>query len=75
MIKTLFIQELYGRGNESTERRLCERTSFRHFLHCPDNIPDARTIWLFHERLSSFGMASSLHQFKISEKEGKDRKN
>ncbi len=33
MIRTLFIQELYG------------RISFRHFLGYPEKMPDARTIW------------------------------
>jgi IS5 family transposase len=60
MIKTLFIQELYGLSDEATERELYDRISFRHFLHYPDKMPDARTIWLFRERLSSSGMDSKL---------------
>ena len=56
MIKTLFIQELYGLSDEATERELYDRISFRHFLHYPEKMPDARTIWLFRERLSSSGM-------------------
>ena len=60
MIKTLFIQELYGLSDEATERELYDRISFRHFLHYPDKMPDARTIWLFRERLSSSGMDKKL---------------
>ncbi len=60
MIKTLFIQELYGLSDEATERELYDRISFRHFLRYPDKMPDARTIWLFRERLSSSGMDKKL---------------
>ncbi|MHB8360150.1 MAG: IS5 family transposase [Thermoplasmataceae archaeon] len=60
MIRTLFIQELYGLSDEATERELYDRISFRHFLHYPDKMPDARTIWLFRERLSSSGMDKKL---------------
>ena len=41
MIKTLFIQELYGLSDEATERELYDRISFRHFLRYPDKMPDA----------------------------------
>ena len=60
MIRTLFIQELYGLTDESTERELYDRISFRHFLRYPEKIPDARTIWLFRERLSASGMDMKL---------------
>ncbi|MEM0156559.1 MAG: transposase [Thermoplasmataceae archaeon] len=44
MIRTLFIQELYGLSDESTEMELYDRISFRHFLRYPEKMPDARTI-------------------------------
>lgn len=56
MIKTLFLQGLYNISDEMLEKELYDRISFRNFLHYPDKMPDARTIWLFRERLSSSGM-------------------
>ena len=38
MIKTLFIQELYGLSDDATERELHVRISFRHFLHYPEKM-------------------------------------
>ena len=46
MIRTLFIQKLYGLADEATEKELYDRISFRHFLQYPEKMPDARTIWL-----------------------------
>ncbi len=60
MIRTLFIQELYGLTDESAEKELYDRISFRHFLRYPEKMPDARTIWLFRERLSASGMDMKL---------------
>ena len=60
MIKTLFVQEFYGLTDESTERELYDKTTFRHFLRYPDKMPDARTIRLFKERPSSSGMDRKL---------------
>ena len=55
MIKTLFLQSMYNLSDESMERKLHDRISFRNFLHYPEIMPDSRTIWLFRERLSSTG--------------------
>ena len=60
MIRTLLIQELYGLTDEGTERELYDRISFRLFLRYPEKMPDARTIWLFRERLSALGMDMKL---------------
>ena len=55
MAKTLFLQSMYNLSDESMERELNDRISFRNFLHYPETLPDSRTIWLFRERLSSTG--------------------
>jgi IS5 family transposase len=78
MIKTLFLQGMYNLSDEATEKELLDRISFRNFLHYPDKVPDARTIWLFRERLSESGMDKTIwkaimNRFKakgISVKEG-----
>ena len=55
MIKTLFLQSMYGCSDEAMEKELYNRIDFRNFLHYPEIMPDSRTIWLFRERLSSTG--------------------
>ncbi|EQD42285.1 transposase IS4 family protein, partial [mine drainage metagenome] len=55
MIKTLFLQSIYNLSDESMERELHDRISFRNFLNYPEIMPDSRTIWLFRERLSNTG--------------------
>ncbi len=59
MIRTLFIQELYGLTDESTERELYDRISFRHFLRYPEKLPDARIIAeIYFSRLSILTISS-----------------
>ena len=60
MIRALLIQELYGLMGKSTERKLFDKISFHNFLHYPEKMPDARTIWPFRERLSPSGMDRAL---------------
>jgi len=36
-------------------REIHDRISFINFLDYPERLPDARTIWLFRERLSTAG--------------------
>ena len=55
-IKTMFLQSMYGYADESMERELHDRISFRNFLNYPEIMPDSRTIWPFRERLSNTGM-------------------
>ena len=38
--------------DDQTEKEIHDRISFMNFLDYPDQYPDARTIWLFRERLS-----------------------
>lgn len=55
MIKALFLQGLYNIVDEKLEKELYDRISFHNFLHYPEKMPDARTIWAFRERLSDTG--------------------
>ncbi len=55
MVKALFLQGLYNIVDEKLEKELLDRISFRNFLHYPDKMPDARTIWALRERMSSTG--------------------
>ena len=56
MIKALFLQGLYNIVDEKLEKELYDRILFHNFLHYPDKIPDARTLWALRERMSSTGM-------------------
>ena len=55
MIKALFLQGLYNIVDEKLEKELYDRISFHNFLHYPEKMPDARTLWAFRERLSGTG--------------------
>ncbi len=52
MIRIMFLQSLYGLVDEAMEIELYSNIRFINFLDYPDRVPDARTIWLFRERLS-----------------------
>ena len=56
MIKALFLQGLYNIVDEKLEKELYDRISFHNFLHYPDKMPDARTLWALRERMSRTGM-------------------
>ena len=53
MFKVLVLQALYNLSDEQTEYQILDRLSFMRFLglQLHDNVPDARTIWLFREML------------------------
>ena len=55
MIKVLFLQSMFNMVDEQAETLIRDRISFMNFLDYPDQYPDARTIWLFRERLSKTG--------------------
>ena len=42
--------------DEKLEKEPYDRISFHNFLHYPDKMPDARTMWTLRERMSSTGM-------------------
>ena len=55
MVKVLYLQSAYDMVDEQAEAMIRDRISFMNFLDYPDRLPDARTIWLFRERLSKTG--------------------
>jgi IS5 family transposase len=66
MFKILIIKTLYNLSDESTELQIRDRISFRIFLGLDlcDTVPDAKTIWLFAERLKQLGLERALfHRF------------
>jgi IS5 family transposase len=57
MFKILILKKLYNLSDENTELMIRDRLSFRVFLGlgfaAGDTVPDAKTIWLFGERLKN----------------------
>lgn len=62
MFKILVLQKSYGLSDEETEYQINDRLSFQRFLDLDlsDNVPDARTIWLYRERLERTGYSKKL---------------
>ncbi len=60
MVKILFLQSVYGIVDETMEIDIYSNIRFINFLDYPDTVPDARTIWLFRERLSTTGKDKAL---------------
>jgi IS5 family transposase len=56
MIKAPFLKGIYNIVDEKLEKELYDRISFQNFPHYPDEMPDARTLWALHERMSAAGM-------------------
>ncbi len=55
MVKVMFLQSIYNTSDEQIERDIHDRITFMNFRDYPDRLPDARTIWMFRERLSNTG--------------------
>ena len=53
MFKIMILQALYSLSDDKAEFMIRDRLSFRRFLGLSlwDTVPDAKTIWLFRERL------------------------
>ncbi|OAJ66207.1 transposase [Gluconobacter cerinus] len=62
MFKILVIQTLNNLSDERTEYLLNDRLSFMRFLGLglSDRVPDAKTVWLFRERLTQAGAIDGL---------------
>nr|WP_249197414.1 IS5 family transposase [Gluconobacter wancherniae] len=62
MFKILVIQTLNNLSDERTEYLINDRLSFMRFLGLglSDRVPDAKTIWLFRERLTQVGAIEGL---------------
>jgi len=60
MVKVVFLQALYNLSDEECEHQLLDRRSFQRFCGLTDelNVPDARTIWLFKQRLVEGGIGA-----------------
>jgi IS5 family transposase len=54
MLKILILQQMYALSDDQMEFQIRDRYSFQRFLNVSihDNIPDAKTIWLFREQLT-----------------------
>jgi hypothetical protein len=53
MFKMLILQNLYGVSDEALEYQVSDRLTFMRFLRIDlaGTVPDAKTVWLFRERL------------------------
>ena len=62
MFKILVIQTLNNLSDERTEYLINDRLSFMRFLGLglSDRVPDAKTVWLFRERLTQAGAIEGL---------------
>ena len=58
MFKVLILQSLYNLSDEQAEFQIRDRLSFMRFLDLSlgDDVPDAKTIWLFREQLAEEGV-------------------
>ena len=68
MFKILVLQDMYKLSDDQAEYQLRDRLSFRDFLglRVSDKVPDAKTIWLFRERLKDSGLLSGLFERMLS---------
>ena len=64
MFKVLVIQATNNLADERAEFLINDRLSFMRFLGLglSDRVPDARTIWLFRERLTKAGAIKTLFE-------------
>ena len=61
MFKVLVRQKFHGLSDDATEEQIFDRTSFKNFLglRIGEDIPDAKTIWDFPQRIEAEGRAGS----------------
>lgn len=62
MFKVLIVKWLYRLSFDQTEIQIYDRAALKEFLGCgkDDLIPDAKTIWLYKDRLSKSGAVEKL---------------
>ena len=60
--KMLILQSLYNLSDDGLEQQVLDRLSFMRFLglRIGDDVPDAKTIWAFRERLKEHGLTEKL---------------
>ena len=64
MVRVLILQQLYNLSDDSVEYQLLDRLSFQRFcglLHS-SSIPDAKTVWVFRERVRKAGGSATLFE-------------
>jgi IS5 family transposase len=64
MFRMLILQQLYNLSDEELEYQVNDRRSFEEFvgLGIMNSIPDAKTVWLFRERLINAGVVEELFE-------------
>lgn len=62
MFRVLVLQHLYNLSDDQTEYQLRDRHSFSRFVDLlpEDRVPDAKTIWLYRDRLTQAGLTEQL---------------
>ena len=62
LFKILILQRFFNLSDDQTEYQINDRMSFMRFLDLTlsDNVPDAKTIWLFREKLTEAGIMDKL---------------
>ncbi len=57
MFKVLVLQKFHGLSDDATEEQIFDRTGFKSFLglRIGDDIPDAKTLWDFKQRIEADG--------------------
>ena len=65
MMKMCILQSMYNLSDEEVEWQATDRLSFRQFLglNAGERVPDARTLWLFKERLGKRGVKALFEAF------------
>lgn len=66
MFKVLVLQKFHGLSDDATEEQIFDRTSFKNFLglRIGDDIPDAKTLWDFKQRIEVDGREGSRRLFE-----------
>ena len=66
MFKVLVLQKFHGLSDDATEEQIFDRTSFKNFLglRIGDDIPDAKTLWDFKQRIEEDGREGSRKLFE-----------
>lgn len=62
LFKILILQHLYNLSDDGIEYQIRDRLSFLCFLDLEQRVPDAKTVWLFRERLKHLGLVEVLFE-------------
>ncbi len=62
MFQVLVLRQLYNLSDDQIEYQIRDRLSFMRFLDfgVEDPVPDAKTVWLYREKLAQAGMVKAL---------------